>query len=285
MAKKRKISKISDNKRTKPKMKFNPFILFIIFLLSFLGCFILYMVSANVDENFLQDEFKSSSSANKNDDSSEAFADTSGSEADEQLQSENTTVSNPVAQSDAVDESYLKDAFFVADTSFLKAASIGRITNIVGNEALNALNVNDTKIDSSNGTITALEILKLKNPKCVYVMLGNDLGSDSVDEMTTSYSTFISSLKASLPQCKIYIMSIPPVYADNETLTNEMINDYNSRLLAIANSNNVYCIDTNTSLKSNTGTLNEAYYNQEANSLNDAGYGAICDCILTHTVK
>ena len=100
MAKKRKISKISDNKRTKPKMKFNPFILFIIFLLSFLGCFILYMVSANVDENFLQDEFKSSSSANKNDDSSEAFADTSGSEADEQLQSENTTVSNPVAQSD-----------------------------------------------------------------------------------------------------------------------------------------------------------------------------------------
>lgn len=48
----RKIHKISDNKKSGPFLKFNFGILILIFVLSFIGCFVFYMVSANMDDDY-----------------------------------------------------------------------------------------------------------------------------------------------------------------------------------------------------------------------------------------
>ncbi|MGN1037132.1 MAG: hypothetical protein ACI4PX_05105, partial [Ruminococcus sp.] len=94
-----------------------------------------------------------------------------------------------------------------------------------------------------------------------------------------------ANIKAGLPDTKIYIMQLPPVYTDSENLTNDIINDYNSRLIQLADSYSVYCIDTNTILKNNTGTLNEQYYSSESDSLTAEAYSAVYEYILTHTAQ
>lgn len=80
-------------------------------------------------------------------------------------------------------------------------------------------------------------------------------------------------------------MQIPPVYTDSETLTNETVNDYNSRLIKLADNYSVYCIDTNTILKNNTGTLSDEYYSSETNTLTSQAYSAVYEYILTHTAQ
>ncbi|MCI6890272.1 MAG: hypothetical protein MR836_08920 [Ruminococcus sp.] len=281
MANKRKIS---DRKYSKPKLRFHFGILILIFVLSFSACFALYMFSANMDDNFFEkQENKGKSTVEKSQNISEDES-AAGSESSEESLS-TTGVSNPVPESDAKDEAYLKECVLVADSTLFSTASNGRIKTVIGNDVLNASNVNTEKIKSSNGTITAFEILKVKQPSDIYVMLGSDLGTSSVDSMISSVSTFIGNVIGSLPDASIYLMQLPPIYTDSKTLTNDMINSYNSKLLALANSCGVYCIDTNTILKSNAGSLDENYYLEKSGVINSAAYDVLCDYILTHTAE
>ena len=80
-------------------------------------------------------------------------------------------------------------------------------------------------------------------------------------------------------------MQYPPVLYDTDTLTNEIVNNYNNKLVEICNNLGIYCIDTNTALKSETGKLDESYWSYETLSLSDAGYNKVAEYILTHVVQ
>ncbi len=67
MKKNTKSRKISDAKRKKhPKIRFNFMILIIIFVLSFAACFALYIVAANLDDNFFPEDEGSAVTAPSN---------------------------------------------------------------------------------------------------------------------------------------------------------------------------------------------------------------------------
>lgn len=283
MAKNSNVRRISDKKKNKPKIRFNIWVMIIIFALSFAGCFVLYMAAANMDENFFSDEFstvveESSGSAGLNE-----SEDSEAAETTESVQ-QSAVVNNPVPVSAAADISYLENCCLVTDSTLIAMKDHTDFKDVIGNAALSAASVNSTKIESSYGTVTAYETLKIKKPMNVYIMLGSDIGVSSVDDMISSYMTFVSNLKASLPEMKIYIMQLPPVYADSETVTNAMIDEYNSRLLSLANSLGVYCIDTNLEMKTNEGSLKDEYWSEETGTLNESAYSFICGYILTHTV-
>ena len=57
MAKKKSITRISDKKRGRPKVRFSIWGLILIFMLSFIGCFVIYMVAANINKDFWSEEF------------------------------------------------------------------------------------------------------------------------------------------------------------------------------------------------------------------------------------
>ena len=154
---------------------------------------------------------------------------------------------------------------------------------MLGNDQLGALNCNSTRVESSYGTVTPYEIIKLKKPGIVYIMLGSDIGVSSTDEMLENYSTLVNNIKGSLPDVKVYVMQLPPVIYDTETVTNDIINDFNNRLLDMCNKAGVYCIDTNTALKGESGTLSEEFWDYDTLSINQAAYDKICGYILTHT--
>lgn len=285
MSKKRTVHRVSDSRKNRPFVKFNFWLMVIIFGLSFAVCFVLYMVAANLDDNFF--DFESSQSQDSEisaDNSADTDVSENISDSAENDSSINSVV-NPVPESERADDSYFDNAWILADATLLDIKFNTTIKNVIGSSQINAVNINETKLDSVYGNITAYQNLQIINPKTLYIMLGSDIGTSSVDDMINSYSNFIADIKSSLPDTKIYIMQIPPVYTDSETLTNETVNDYNSRLIKLADSYSVYCIDTNTILKNNTGTLSDEYYSSETNTLTSQAYSAVYEYILTHTAQ
>ena len=251
-----------------------------------MACFVLYMVAANLDDNFF--DFESSSEIQNSEVSDDDLSEINSSgnvPEDSETISSGTSVINPVPESERADDSYFDNAWILTDSTLLDIKFNTSIKNVIGNSQINAVNINESKVESVYGTITAYQNLQIINPENLYIMLGSDIGESSVDDMINSYSTFIANIKSGLPDTKIYIMQLPPVYTDSENLTNDIINDYNSRLIQLADSYSVYCIDTNTILKNNTGTLNEQYYSSESDSLTAEAYSAVYEYILTHTAQ
>ena len=145
------------------------------------------------------------------------------------------------------------------------------------------MNCTTTKVDSNFGNETVYEIIKNKKPNDLYIMLGSDLGTSSTEDMIASYTTLVNNLHGSLPSMDIYVMQLPPVIYDSDVKSNEKVNDFNNRLLAMCNTIGVYCIDTNTALKNESGALKEEYWSYDTLALSDKAYDAVVDYILTHT--
>ncbi len=278
MEKNRTVQRKSSKKRKKPKIRFNFWVMFIIFVLSFAACFILYMLAANLNDDFFRDEFdgviQKTTDVPQTTDSIISSTEPAG-----------ISITNPVPQSSAVDESYFDSACLITDAALIQMSEKGKFsaTNVFGSAELSASNCTTTKIDSTFGNASVYDIIKDKKPSVLYIMLGSDLGISEVNSMISNYTALVNNLHSALPDMKIYVMQFPPVIYDTETLTNEMINEYNDKLLAMCNTIGVYCIDTNTALKAENSALSEEYWSYETLTLSAAGYEKICEYILTHT--
>lgn len=284
MEKNRNIQRRSNKKRKKPKVRFNFWVMFIIFVLSFAACFILYILAANLNDDFFKDEFDNTVVGVQDVDENIPQTTNADSTSSDSTESSSSSITNPVPQSPAAEESYLDSACMITDSTLIQMGTKGKFnsTNVFGSAELNAANCTTTKIDSSFGNASVYDIIKDKKPNVLYIMLGSDLGTSEIDSMISSYTMLVNNLHSALPDMKIYVMQIPPVIYDTETLTSDMINDYNNKLLAMCNTIGVYCIDTNTALKAENGMLSEEYWSYETLTLSSMGYDKICDYILTH---
>ncbi len=289
MAKKRTVQHISSKKRSRPKVRFNFGVLIVIFILSFASCFGLYMLAANTNDDFLADDTKNKTVVQKQPDedaSVDPSAEGNTSPGAETPSSAPAAAVNPIPQSEAVDASYFDSCCLVTDSTLLEMGEHTSFDDVIGSSELNAAGCRDVQVDSDYGTIKIYEIIQFKKPTVMYIMLGSDIGTSSVDDMISSYSSLVDDLHDYLPDMKIYIMQLPPVIYDTETVTNDLINQYNSRLLDLAKSTGVYCIDTNTALKSTAeGRLADEYWDSENGRLSEAAYKKISDYIRTHTVS
>ena len=280
MDNKRTVQRNHGKRRGKPKVRFNFGVLIIIFFLSFAACFTLYMLAANFNDDFFKDEFdqtliSTQDQMNSSEEASVNNITASGS-------GENSGITNPVPQSEAADAAYLDGCTLVTDITLADMAEKSSFKDVIADASLGAASCNDVKITSSYGSQTIYDTMKVKKPSTLYIMLGSDLGTSTVDDMISSYTSLVNNLHAALPEMKIYLMQLPPVIYDTETVTNSLVNEYNTRLLDLASASGVYCIDTNTPLKSGNGALDEAYWSYDTLSLGDAGYAKVCDIILTH---
>ena len=278
MDNKRTVQRNHGKRRGKPKVRFNFGVLIIIFFLSFAACFTLYMLAANFNDDFFKDEYdqtliSTQDQTNSSEESPSGAASVSNGSGN---------VTNPVPQSEAADAAYLDGCTLVTDITLADMAEKSSLKDVLADASLGAASCNDVKINSSYGSETIYDTMKVKKPSTLYIMLGSDLGTSSVDDMISSYTSLVNNLHAALPEMKIYLMQLPPVIYDTETVTNSLVNEYNTRLLDLATAAGVYCIDTNTPLKSGNGALDEAYWSYDTLSLGDAGYAKVCDIILTH---
>ena len=245
------------------------------------------MVAANINENFWSEEFdkvvteKNRSKVPNIDDG----ADT-GNEAEEMedTQEVKTSVINPIAQSEAKDQSYLSSCCLITDSSLLEIDKYTGLKDVIGSEALSAAGCNTVTIESSYGNKTAYEILQVKKPEKVYIMLGSDIFTSSVDDMIASYTDFVKNVRGYLSTADIYIMQLPPISGSSNATSSNIINEFNTKLLTVANLTGVYCLDTNTALKGVDGNISEEFTDKETGKLNEKAYKKIVEYILCHTV-
>ena len=287
-SKNRNIRRGSGKRKRRPKVRFSIWGLILLVAMTFFACFVIYMIKANLNSDFLDDEFGSITvEDNVTPDADTDTEDTS--EAEAEADEEATTVpkaeiTNPVPQSEAAEAGYFDNCCLITDSTLLDIASFTNFTDVLGSEALNALNCNTTKIVTNYGTVTAFQTIQIKKPQNLYIMLGSDIGTDPVDEMIESYSKLVDNLHSARPDMNIYVMQLPPVKAEGEDNSkNELINEYNSKLLAMADKYQVYCIDTNTTLKNQEGSLGPEFIDEETKKFNETAYSTITGYILTHT--
>lgn len=278
--KKRTVHRSNSKKKGRPKLRFRVGWLIFIFILSFLACFILYMLAANFNSDFFQEEFDSISDIVPEDTTQEPTEAATAEQSTEQT--EEKVITNPVPESPAADPSYFDSCCLITGPELLSMSEHSQFKDVIGSAELGAANCGDIKISSSYGEVTVYETLKLKKPKNVYLMLGNDTGKVPVEQQIAKYTDLINNLKASLPEMNIYVMMEPPVMYDKDGLTNDAINGYNGALLNMANSLGVYCIESNTVFKSESGALSESYWNYETLTFNDEGFKLFEDLILRH---
>ncbi len=284
MEKKRTVQR-RHKKKNRPKIRFDFWLMFTIFLLSFTACFVLYMLAANFNDDFFKDEFDHDVTEITSD-----IPDTTQNGQDPEIEvpsseAVNSPIVNPIPESEAKDDSYFDNACLLTDGTLIEMGEYGNFnpSNIFGSAEMTAVGCNSTKIPSSFGNVSMYDIIKNKKPDTVYIMLGRDLGMSSAEDMLASYTTLVTNLRAALPEMKIYVMQLPPVIYDTETLSNAMIDDYNNRLLAMSNAAGIYCINTNEALRSDQNILTEEYWSYEKLAISEAGYQKICSYIASHT--
>lgn len=287
MDKKHTVQRISNKKRGKPKVRFNFMIIVIICLLVFAICFVFYMVNANVKGDVLDDDDDTASAPQVTTAEVQQGTDT-------QQQSETTLeaptidqgIVYPLPQSEAKDKDYFENCCLITDGTLLSISKSTDFSDIIGNSQLGAANCNTMTVSSSYGNLKPYEIIKVKKPKNLYIMLGYDIGTSAPEDMISNYTTLVKNIRSFLPDMKIYIMQLPPVPAttqESSAMNNDIINSYNSKLLDMAKSLGVYCIDTNTALRGADGAISGEYWSEDDGWLTSKGYKAIADYILTHT--
>lgn len=259
--------------KEKKKAKFRASFIFLFIFASFAVCFVLYMKEDfDITPEMLED-------------ASEAFVyiDPVG---------ERSTLINPVPSSERQEDSYYDDAVFIGSKALSGLADYGYIKseNMIISDDITLANLNTVILsdgDPESGS-TAAETVISKNPGKLYIMVGiNDLDRTDSPNLFGELESFIGSVKESVPNVKIYLMSVLPVSAEMESriASNAAIDAYNSQLLHFADRIKACYIDVNTNFKGNDGRLPASLAEVNGIKLKKESYSVLSEYILTHTVS
>ncbi|MBQ5988938.1 MAG: hypothetical protein IJL67_05540 [Oscillospiraceae bacterium] len=204
---------------------------------------------------------------------------------------------NPVPESEAQPESYLESCMFIGDsiTTGLSVYKLVPSDNVLADvglrvDKINETTVKNTRFDEPVKVMTALEEVR---PANIYILLGtNGVAWYNNDSMIEQYGAFVDDIKTKLPDSKIYIISLTPVgtmkenidTVENGKVLNSEIDQFNARLLDLANQKNVYYVDVNSELKDASGKLPDDVTRDGMHFTLDV-YKKFVNYILTHTAK
>ncbi|MGO5023242.1 GDSL-type esterase/lipase family protein [Lawsonibacter sp. LCP25S3_G6] len=174
--------------------------------------------------------------------------------------------SQPVPESEAVDNSYFEDAAFIGDSrtdGFLIYSGIGCGENLTSN-GLSIFKLAEKKAITIDGNqYTLLEALALKQYGKVYLSLGiNELGYYNDQGFYDSYCQAIDLIRESQPNAVIYIQGLIPLNEDviAETggasyLKNDHLQIYNDLMKKAAEEKQVAFLDLNPVFADENGQL------------------------------
>ena len=288
--KRRKRSYTFVKSASRPIIRFRFKVVVIIVLVVTAICFAIYMTGMN----FAGDETGSYTVTWKEHKEESSVSEILNSENSENSENpeKTETAGNPVPESAAMSQTYFGKCVFVGDsiTVGLSDYQLVPMKNVLAEVGMNIEKINTEKMQTAYGETTVLEALKQSSPENVYIMLGsNGIGWLTIDEMIGEYSEFTENIKKALPDTNIYILSIPPVTKARETsdesVSNKNIEEYNSKLLELANQKNYYYVDVHSALKNDDGVLSEEDAADDGMHFNKATYDKMVKYILSHVAK
>lgn len=193
---------------------------------------------------------------------------------------------NPVPEMAARGQDYLKTCAFLGEIDVYNMGQEQQLgsQNSYASETINLTNYGSEYVLLDGSTIHIQSAMYAA--KCpIYLLFGTEdlAAKQPADQTADQFSVLLGLIKASAPEAKFFVLSIPPVTQKGEkTISNAVIDEYNSLLLQVANTNDVYFVDTNTALKNNDGRLDSAYASEDGIHLNTIGREALLNYVLSH---
>ena len=279
---------------TKPVIRFRFKVVFFIFLIITALCFVIYMMGVNLggDEQgsytvTWQEQEEETESSDKEDGEDSQADELSSDDAQE-----NKKIENPVPESSAMTQTYFGKCVFVGDsiTVGLSDYQLVPMKNVIAEIGMNIEKINSETMQTEYGDTTVLDALTQASPENVYIMLGsNGIAWLSIDDMIAEYSEFAQNVASALPDTNIYILSIPPVTESREQsdtpVLNENIDEYNSKLLDLANANGYHYVDVNSALKDADGKLPQDDAEDDGMHFHKSTYDKMLEYILCHVAE
>lgn len=243
--KKRKHGKVEARKST-PRFRFRLRVPVLLTLLSFAGCFALYMITAVSQPDYWEREIA-------------ATIDEDGGAGDAGHAA--TGVVNPVPSSERDDESRMTKSAFVGDVT--------KLTSYY--ETTPSLVYADNVAEMSESRMRSIaRSLKGADPKAVYFFY--DCPED-LEQGMEDVTAIVENVQEQVGAARIYLLASIPPQTVEET---QRVDTWNAALFKLADDNGLHYVDTNTMLKANNGTLSATYQDEETLC------HAIGDLILTH---
>lgn len=209
-----------------------------------------------------------------------------------------------VAESDPVDPTYFNDVAFVGDSVSLKLSYYASATAKLGGAQFftagslgsgNALwDVSDDSVHPYYLGVKSLveDCVAQSGAKKVYIMLGmNDLALYGLEDTLSNYKTLVDRIKAKSPDVWIVVQSMTPMVDTStilgESLNNEIIKEYNERLLKLSIDNGWSFVDVASVMYDAQGVNLERSYCSDPDGLGvhftEAGCDAWINYLYTHT--
>ena len=186
---------------------------------------------------------------------------------------------------------YFNDAVIVGDTrlvQLLPTYGIGSFQKVLYGTAVSVSNVLEyDNVNADGEPETFISALTGKQYGKIYICLGlNELGWAYPEVFEEDYRTLITQIRSIQPTALIYLLAIVPVNEaqfDNDYIYNTRIQQYNSMILSVAESNRIYYVDCYAGMADASGALNPSY-TSDGFYINETGAEAWWNYIASHTV-
>lgn len=175
------------------------------------------------------------------------------------------------------EQNFFIDDLFIGDSIMTGFSGFGYLPaeNVFAKVGLNPESVFKADVDG----FTAIEKIKLKQPKRIFIMLGtNGLAFMTGEYMAGELDKFITEAENASPDSEIILMTIPPVTANHEAVGNETmeaISSYNSLLKELSVKKNIIMADVCELLTDSSGYLSDKYAEQDGLHFLGAAYKAV----------
>lgn len=197
-----------------------------------------------------------------------------------------------LAENGRVDMSYFDDALFIGDSLtqgfqvYTSGISNASYAAYIGAGPRTFIEGTVTNINGE--TVKPIDEILAASPKKVYILLGTNAMETLTDEAFLEYyGRFLEFLVPQLPEDTVYyIEAIPPVTqakAADENFTLERIQGVNEKLALLAYQHGMYYLDLYSALCGEDGYLKAEYAADDGLHLNNEGYSACRELLITHT--
>ena len=196
----------------------------------------------------------------------------------------------PVAYSDAIDDSYYSDALFAGDSRMRALSLYGDLPNAEVDyvTSLNLMKIDVSAADERDDGKTLVDLLNETDRGHIYLLFGiNEIRNKNFDYFIEKYQEIVTIILTKNPETDIYIiLAWHPRKISG--LTDEQLNiqlqDLNSRLSTLAADNHVYYLVPDYALTDENGIIKDDYV-ADGLHLGPAGTRAFEDFIATHVVR
>jgi len=200
----------------------------------------------------------------------------------------------PVPQSERVLSTYFDDAVFIGDsiTTGISLYDVMSNTTVWASTGASLTNILTREIATVPGVgdLTVLSALDAVQPAKIYILLGANSLAANLDDVIAVYSSTLDQIIAHAPNAVIYVQSAFPINEAlysvkyNNIVTNAIIDDFNSRLLALCGQKGVNFLDVNSYFRDETGGLS-AEDTSDGLHIHSALYLDWFDYLKTHSVS